>query len=57
MAFLVKVPWSIVSVVSHKFSANQIAFGQAFDNLTFKQMTALRKKIQSVADYFVKLLF
>ena len=26
---------------------------QVFDNLTFKHMTALRKKIQSVVDYFL----
>ena len=27
-------------------------FEQAFDNLAFKDMTALREKIQSVVDYF-----
>ena len=32
-------------------------FEQVFDNLAFKRMTALRKKIQSVVDYFCKLLF
>ena len=30
MAFLVKVPWSIVSVVSHLFRANQMGFGMFF---------------------------
>ena len=34
-----------------------MGFEQVFDNLTFKHMTALRKKIQSVTDYFSKLLF
>ena len=44
MAFLVKVPWSIVSVVSQLFRANQMGFEQVFDNLTFKSMTAFRKR-------------
>ena len=30
---------------------------QVLHNLTFKRLTALRKKIQSVVDYFLKLLF
>ena len=29
-----------------------MGFGKVFDNVTFKLMTALRKKIQSVVDYF-----
>ena len=28
-----------------------MGFGQVFDILTFKHMTALREKMQSVADY------
>ena len=57
MESLVKVPWSIVFFVSQLFRANQIGFGEVFDNLTFNYMTTLRRKIQSVADYFFKLLF
>ena len=30
-----------------------MGFGQALDNLTFKHMTALRKKIRSFANYFL----
>ena len=33
------------------FWPNQIGFEQVFDNLTFKRMTALRNKIQSVVDH------
>ena len=32
-------------------------FGQVFDNLTFKHMTALGEKIQSVIDYFLNYFF
>ena len=31
--------------------------GQVFDHLSFKYMTALRKKIQSVADHFLNYCF
>ena len=34
-----------------------MGFREVFDNLTFDRMTASRKKIQSVADLFSKLLF
>ena len=34
-----------------------MGFGQVFDNLTFKRLTALRRKIQSVADYFLLTAF
>ena len=34
-----------------------MGFEQVFENLTFKRMTSLRKKIQSVVDYFSKPLF
>ena len=57
MAFLVKVPWSIDSVVSQLFQANQMGFEQVFDKLTFKPMTTLRKKIQSVIDYVLTTVF
>ena len=30
---------------------------QVFDNLTFKNMTALRKKIQCVVDHFLNYCF
>ena len=34
-----------------------MGFGQVFDHLTFKRMTSLSKKIQSVADYFLNYCF
>ena len=34
-----------------------MGFEQVFDNLTSKRMTAVKKKIHSVVDYIVKLLF
>ena len=34
-----------------------MGFGQVCDNLTFKRMTPLRKKIQSVADHFLSYCF
>ena len=51
MAFLAKVPWSIVSVVSQLFQGKPNGLQHVFDNLTVKRMTALREKIQSVVDY------
>ena len=54
MAFLVKVPWVIVSVISQLlncYGANQMGFKQVFDNLTVKHMDDSRKQIQSVVDY------
>ena len=33
------------------FRANQVGFKYGFDNLTVKHMDALRKQIQSLADY------
>ena len=33
------------------FRARQVEFKQIFDNLTVKHMDALRKQIQSLADY------
>ena len=34
-----------------------MGLGQAFNNLSFKHMTAVREKIQSVADYFSNYCF
>ena len=39
------------------FRANQMGFEQVFHTLTFKRMTALRKKIQSGVDYFFNYCF
>ena len=36
------------------FRANQIGFEQAADNLNFKHLPALRTKVQSVKDYFLR---
>ena len=55
MAFLVAVPWAILSVISELFQneemncfrANQMGFKQVFDNLTVKHLDALSKQIQS----------
>ena len=50
MAFLVKAPQAIVSVISQLFLWNQVGFKQVFNNLTVKHMDVLRKQIQSLAD-------
>ena len=55
MAFLVKVPSLLLFL--NCFTANQMGFEQVFDNLTFKRMAALRKKIQSAVDYFSNYCF
>ena len=39
------------------FKANQVGFKQAFDNLAVKHMDALRKQIQSIADYVLNHCF
>ena len=39
------------------FRANQVGFKQVFDYLSVKHMDALRKKIQSLADFACYLLF
>ena len=52
MAFLVKVPWVIVSLFLNCFRVKQIGFEQVFDKLTYKHMYALRKQVQSLV-YFV----
>ena len=51
MTFLLKFPWSIVSVVFQSFQENQMGFERLSENLIFKRLTALRKNIQSVVDY------
>ena len=52
MAFLVKIPWSIVSAVSQLFwGQTKGDLNKVFNNLTFKLMDALKKQIQSVIDY------
>ena len=52
------------NLIDHRFcyfsivsGGNQMGFVQVFDNLTFKHMDALRKQIQSVADYFLNCCF
>ena len=58
MAFLViKVLWSIISVVSQCFRINKVGVGQVFDNIISKHMTALRKRIQSVANHCLDYCF
>ena len=57
MAFLVKVPQAVVSVIPRLFQANQVEFKQVFDNLTVKHVDALRKQIRSLADYVLNHCF
>ena len=57
MPFLVKAPQAVVSVILNCFRANQLGFKQVFDNLTVKYMDALRKQIQSLADYVLNHCF
>ena len=54
MAFLVKV---VVSVISQLFQGEQSGFKQVFDSLTVKHMDALRKQIQSLADFVLNHCF
>ena len=52
MAFLVKKSYRPSFLLFlNCFRANQMGFKQVFDNLTVKLMDALRKQIQSLADY------
>ena len=44
MVFLVKISQTTVSATSQFFKASQIGFEQAFNNLTFKHIDALRKQ-------------
>ena len=39
------------------FRANQVGFKQVFDNLAVKQIDALRKQSQTLADYVLKHCF
>ena len=58
MAFLVKAPKAIVSVISQLFQGEPSEiYKQVFDNLTAKHMDALRKQIQSLNDYVLNLPF
>ena len=49
--------WSIISFFLNGIRANQMGFEQVFDNLTFKRIIALRKKIQSVVNYLFNYCF
>ena len=57
MAFLLTVPWSIVSVVSQLFQGKPNGFEHVFHYLTLKRMSALRKNIQSVIDCVLNYCF
>ena len=59
MAFLVKAPQAVVSVIFNCFRINQVGFKiqTAFDNLTVKHIDVLRKQIQSLADYVLNHCF
>ena len=57
MAFLVKVPRPLFLLFLNCFRANQVGFKQVFDNLTVKHMDALRKQIQSLANYVLNNCF
>ena len=41
----------------NSFRANQLEFGQVFDNLTFKHMDALKERIQPLVDYVLNYCF
>ena len=51
IAFLVK------ALFLNCFRANQVGFKQIFDNLTVKHIDALKKQIQSLADYVLNHCF
>ena len=57
MAFLVKSHRPSFLLLFNCFRANQMGFKQVFDNLTVKHMDALRKQIQSLADYVLNHCF
>ena len=57
MAFLVKVPRAIVSVISQLFQGEPNGIQTGFDNLTVEHMDALRKQIQSLVDYVLNQCF
>ena len=57
MAFLVKAPQAVVCVISQLFQGEPSGIQTGFDNLTVKHMDALRKQIQSLADYVLNHCF
>ena len=57
IAFLVKAPQAVVSVISQLFQGEPSGFKQVFDNLTVKYMVVLRKQIQSLATYVLNHYF
>ena len=57
MAVLVEVPQAVVSVISQLFQGEPSGIQQVFDNLTVKHMDALRKQIQSLAEFVLNHCF
>ena len=57
MAFLVKLHRPSFLLFLNRFKANQVGFKQVFDNLAVKHIDALRKQIQSLADYVLNHCF
>ena len=57
MAFLVKVPWAVVSFISQLFQGEPSGIQTGIPNLTVKHMDALRKQIQSLADFVLNHCF
>ena len=55
MVFLVTRPLFLLFL--NCFRAKQVRFKQVFDNLTVKHMDALRKQIQSLADFVLNHCF
>ena len=51
MAFLVKLHRLSFLLFLNRFRASQVGFKQVFDNVAVKIIDALRKQIQSLADY------
>ena len=57
MAFLVKAPQAVVSVISQLFQDEASGIQTGFRYLTVKHMDVLRKQIQSLADYVLNHCF
>ena len=57
MAFLVKARLAVVSVISQLFQGEPSWIQTGFDNLAVKYIDALRKQIQSLADYVLNHCF
>ena len=51
MAFLEKIPWAIVSVISQSIQRNQRDLNRFSITQLFKHMDALKKQIWSLVDY------